>query len=272
MIKYIVNTQINIKSKKLEDINPLTNDCTLSKPKKEKPEQKSEIWYPKKRKLYGKWISHDKFELDINKCKNSLIKQYPELLEKISNFSNNAPKFLSHVIMLVKNEVAIFGQKTINQSIINSENYQLNYLDYEKFIKVLTKEFNDRNMCKKLEELFIEFQAKNEGDLEDHNKMVIRYIRNNKTNELFANEYLDKTFYELFNLFIEKRLDDYIKEKKDELDLILKNQNNNLNKNLIKDKNESFIYIIKFICENYKEYFDLIDERKNRVKLKKIKK
>ena len=127
-------------------------------------------------------------------------------------------------------------------------------------------------MCKKLEELFIEFQAKNEGDLEDHNKMVIRYIRNNKTNELFANEYLDKTFYELFNLFIEKRLDDYIKEKKDELDLILKNQNNNLNKNLIKDKNESFIYIIKFICENYKEYFDLIDERKNRVKLKKIKK
>ena len=76
----------------------------------------------------------------------------------------------------------------------------------------------------------------------------------------------------MFNLFNEKRLDDNIKEKKDELDLILKNQNNNLNKNLIKDKNESFIYIIKFICENYKEYFDLIDERKNRVKLKKIKK
>lgn len=272
VITYIGNTQINIKTKKLEDINPLTNDCTLSKPKEEKPKPKSEIWYPKKRKLFGQWISHDKFKLDITKCKNSLIKQYPELLEKISNFSNNAPKFLSHVIMQVKNEVAIFGQKTINQSIINSENYQLNYLDYEKFIKVLTKEFNDRNMCKKLEELFIEFQAKNEGDLEDHNKMVIRYIRNNKTNELFANEYLDKTFYELFNLFIEKRLDDYIKEKKDELDLILKNQNNNLNKNLIKDKNESFIYIIKFICENYKEYFDLIDERKNRVKLKKIKK
>lgn len=132
VITYIGNTQINIKTKKLEDINPLTNDCTLSKPKKEKPEPKSEIWYPKKRKLYGKWISHDKFELDINKCKNSLIKQYPELLEKISNFSNNAPKFLSHVIMLVKNEVAIFGQKTINQSIINSENYQYVY-EYKLF-------------------------------------------------------------------------------------------------------------------------------------------
>ena len=210
-ISNIANAKINIRPKKFEDIYLATKDCTKTRTRKRKPKEKLEVLYPKKRKFFGKWIHSDKYELDIDKSKNSLLKKYPEILEKISYFSNNAPKFLSHAFMFVKNEVSTFGQKIINQSIINSEQYQLNRLDYEKFTKILSKEFNDRNMCKKLEDLFIEFQAKNERNLEKHNKKVIRYIRNNAIKELFANEYLDLTFYELFNLFIVYRLDDYIK-------------------------------------------------------------
>ena len=124
-------------------------------------------------------------------------------------------------------------------------------------------------MCIKLEDLFIEFQAKNERNLEKHNKKVIRYIRNNAINELFANEYLDLTFYELFNLFIVYRLDDYIKEIKIEFDSEIKKKQNNADKNFIKKKTDSFADIIKFICERYEEYFDLIDERKKPVNLEK---
>ena len=272
-IKYIENTQINIKIKKPEDIYLLTKDCTISKTKKGKQIPKLEVSYPKKRKLFGQWIYCDKYELDINNSKNSFIKKHPEILEKISYFSNNAPKFLSHAFMLVKNEVSKFGQMTINQSIINSEQYQLNHLDYEKFIKIHSKEFNDINMSKKLDELFIEFQAKNESNLEEHNKKVIRFIRNNPTNELFANEYLDLSFYELFNLFNVNRLEDYIKEIKIELDGELKEKNNNnADKNFMENKTNSFIDIIKFLCEKHKEYIDLIDERKKPTNFEKIKK
>jgi hypothetical protein len=270
-ISNIANTKINIRRKKFEDIYLATKDCTRTRARarKRKPKQKLEVLYPKKRKFFGKWIHSDKYELDIDKSKNSLLKKYPEILEKISYFSNNAPKFLSHAFMFVKNEVSTFGQKIINQSIINSEQYQLNRLDYEKFTKILSKEFNDRNMCKKLEDLFIEFQAKNERNLEKHNKKVIRYIRNNAIKELFANEYLDLTFYELFNLFIVYRLDDYIKEIKIEFDSEIKKKQNNADKNFIKKKTDSFADIIKFICERYEEYFDLIDERKKPVNLEK---
>lgn len=63
------------------------------------------------------------------------------------------------------------------------------------------KDFNERILYKTLDVIFIEFQAENEGILKDNNKNVIKYIRNNPSDELAANEYLDYTFSDLLDLF-----------------------------------------------------------------------
>ena len=259
---------ISIKFNKINNIfisgeyyNKKTKDNSILIIKEKKIVTKQQISYPKKRKLFGEWLNSDKYNLKISNCKNSFIKKYEQILEDISYFSNNPPKFLSHIVMIIKNEISYFGQILINKSIINSENYQLTNLDYDRFVKILSKDFNDKNLFKKLDEIFIEFQAKNEGNLRNNNKKVIQYIRNNYLNEIIANEYLDLTFFELFDLFNETHLKDFINEIKKELELEYKN--NSLTDTLIKEKIEAFVNIIDIICKNYKDYFELIDERKN---------
>ena len=83
--------------------------------------------------------------------------------------------------------------------------------------KQKSPDFYKRILSKKLEYLFIEYQAKNTDELKDHNKKVIQDIRNNPIKELFANEYLDLSFYELANLFYKEYFEVYSQKKKEEL-------------------------------------------------------
>lgn len=257
------NNKTNYNFIKFDKYDVKTEMNTSLKIQEELDVSKIISYYPKKRKLFGEWINSEKYDLDVSNCKNSFIKKFSSVLECISYFSKNPPKFLSHLVMLIKNEVAYFGQLIINQSIINYQTYQLFYLDYEKFVKILTKDFNEKNLNKKLDDLFIEFQAKNEGHLKDHNKKVIQYIRNNPQNELVANEYLDLNFYEIFHKFNELQLDNYKIEIKKMLELEYTNKS--LSVEIIETKIKAFINIIDIICINHKDYFNLIDERKNRV-------
>lgn len=184
-------------------------------------------------------------------------------MEGISHFSNNPPKLLSHLLILIKKEISFYGQLSINKSIINSDNYQLNKLDYDKFVKDLLKDFNERILYKKLDVIFIEFQAENEGILKDNNKNVIKYIRNNPSYELAANENLDYTFSDLLDLFNKNHLDAYLKNTEKVLETI--NKKKSFSKDIIESKIKAMTDIIETLCINYKEYFSLIDERtKNR--------
>ena len=97
----------------------------------------------------------------------------------------------------------------------------------------------------------------NEGNLKDHNKKIIKYIRSQGSKELLANEYLDLSFYELFGDFKENYLPKYL----DEIEALFP-------KDIEKEKIDAYKNIIKIICENYLDYFDLIDERKKLWNLK----
>ena len=246
------NIEIIIEKTQSNKMKPEINRIISSKKDKKIKAKSKEILYPEQRKFYGNWLKNPKYEVNIIDNKNSFINKYPEILEHLSFFGNNPPKFLSHLVIRIKNKVSCYGQKIINKCInIEDESLRLYKLDYESFIKDLSKKFNDINLCKKLEDIFIEYQAENEGNLKDHNKKIIKYIRSQGSKELFANEYLDLSFYELFGDFKENYLPKYL----DEIEALFP-------KDIEKEKIDAYKNIIKIICENYQDYFDLIDERK----------
>ena len=128
------------------------------------------------------------------------------------------------------------------------------------FARVLHKEFNEKYLVRKIEELFITFQAKIKDVDEDHNKKVIKYLRENREKELFANEYLDNNFYKFVEIFKECELDDYLRKEKDDLRNAYYNQNNNCKDgiliNNIDERVCDFEKIIRTIFDKdiFKEY------------------
>ena len=142
--------------------------------------------------------------------------QCSEIYEKQLSISlKNISIFDSPLNLEIQFEIFDFGLKLINSSKIN-EGYLLP-IDFMNLCKQKSPDFYKRILSKKLEYLFIEYQAKNTDELKDHNKKVIQDIRNNPIKELFANEYLDLSFYELANLFYKEYFEVYSQKKKEEL-------------------------------------------------------
>ena len=142
--------------------------------------------------------------------------QHSEIYEKQFSISpGGVSAFDSPLNSEIQFEIFDFGLKLINSSKIN-EGYLLP-IDFMNLCKQKSPDFYKRILSKKLEYLFIEYQAKNTDELKDHNKKVIQDIRNNPIKELFANEYLDLSFYELANLFYKEYFEVYSKKKKEEL-------------------------------------------------------
>ena len=142
--------------------------------------------------------------------------QCSEIHEKQLSISpGGVSVFDSPLNLEIQFEIFDFGLKLINSSKIN-EGYLLP-IDFMNLCKQKSPDFYKRILSKKLEYLFIEYQAKNTDELKDHNKKVIQDIRNNPIKELFANEYLDLSFYELANLFYKEYFEVYAQKKKEEL-------------------------------------------------------
>ena len=218
---------------------------------------KFEVFYPKRKAFSEKLFNNKKYDLKNYNCKNKFLTKHKDILEKISYFSENPPKFLTHIIIRIKNEIIYFIQKEINENIVKDPNiYQLNRIDYETFVKNTSKNFNDNNLIKKIDEIFIEFQGDNEGKLKDNNEKVIKHMKDNKYDYMGALDYLGKTFYEIFSIFNEKYLEKYLKKTEDELN----------EKGIRKEKIFALLIIIKKVSKEYKDYFDSIDERKSKEK------
>ena len=212
--------------------------------------------YRKKRKTsYGKWknyIEHDIIEAP-NPINPFFIKNKELYSMTYQYFCEDVAHFISLRAIELKTVIVDYGQIRINEKISYDDNntkYQLRYIDYNKFCKPHSKEFNERYLDKKLEYLFIEFQDSNNGRCRDQNKKVIKYITNNRNKQLLANKLLDLNFYGLVDYFTNKGLKKYLEEKDKELkELYLKNNIINYTKRI-----EAFNKIITTLCNNFKEY------------------
>ena len=129
---------------------------------------------------------------------------------------DDVPKFLSLRAIELKTAIIDYGQKIINESIIDDKKF-LYYISYHKFCEPLQKSFSNENYKLNLEKLFIKFQENNKGKFKNNNKKVIKYIRANQLKEKDANEFLDLTFYGLCDYFSKNFLNEYLEQRRIEL-------------------------------------------------------
>ena len=216
----------------------------------------------KKKNPNGKWLSY---------TENNNIEKYPKptnpfFIDNIElyntthqYFDEKVANFISKRIIELKMDIVDYGQRKINKNILNdntsSKIYELRYIDYYDFCVPHSKEFNKRNLGKKLKELFIEFQDSNTGKYRDQNKKIIKYIEDNKYKQLPAYELLDLNFYELVIDFAKDVLKNYLKKKDEELRKAYRKKNIiNYEKRI-----EAYNKIITILCNKFKEYSTLYE-------------
>ena len=214
--------------------------------------------YRKKNQIpNGGWLSypeHDNIE-EFPRPTNPFFIDNIELYNNTYQYlDERVANFISRRYIELKKDIADYGQIKINKNILNdntsSKIYELRYIDYYNFCVPHSKEFNKRNLGKKLEELFIEFQDSNTGKLRDQNKKIIKYIEDNKYKQLRAYELLDLNFYELVKDFAKDELNNYLKKKEEELrKAYLKRNINNYEKRI-----EAYNKIIKILCNKFEDY------------------
>ena len=221
--------------------------------------------------LYGQFISYIPTKNEIPRPTNPFFEENKGFYDlTYYYFSEKPAKFISQRVIELKKEISLFALNLINSVIIGDgiNQYKLIYFDYKKFCTCLTKEFNEKYLNETLAELFIIFQSKIKDVDEDHNKKVIKYLRENRKKELFANEYLDKNFYELVEIFKKYELNNYLNKRKYELRLAYIEQNNNCKDGIliynIDDRILAFEIIIRTLCIKFRDYSTSIEARKKR--------
>lgn len=225
-------------------------------------EEASGNYRKKKKNPNGKWLSY---------TENNNIEKYPKptnpfFIDNIELynmtyqlFHKEVAHFISRRVIELKMDIVDYGQRKINKNILNdntsSKIYELRYIDYYDFCVPHSKEFNKRNLGKKLKELFIEFQDSNTGKYRDQNKKVIKYIEDNKYKQLPAYELLDLNFYELVKDFAKDVLKNYLKKKDEEIRKAYRKKNIiNYEKRI-----EAYNKIITILCNKFKEYSTLYE-------------
>ena len=249
--KLYINSNLPITENEVQNqIQPLFKTTQYS-------DEVSGNYRKKKKNPNGKWLSY---------TENNNIEKYPkptnpffidniELYNMIYQyFDERVANFISRRYIELKKDIADYGQRKINKNILNdntsSKIYELRYIDYYDFCVPHSKEFNKRNLGKKLEELFIEFQDSNTGKLRDQNKKIIKYIEDNKYKQLRAYELLELNFYELVKDFAKDELNNYLKKKEEELrKAYLKRNISNYEKRI-----EAYNKIIKILCNKFEDY------------------
>lgn len=228
-----------------------------------------------RKRAYGKFIGYTKPQKEIPNPINLFFQKHRDIYELVyTYFDDKVSHFTSQRAIESKTAFVDYALKKINCLIIEDGNgqWQLVGIDYKTFCTNLTKEFIDYYLDKKLEELFIIFQTQNEGDL-DHNKKVINYIRSNGEKELFANEYLDKNFYELVEDFNKACLNKYLNEKEGELYKAYTKYNIECEKGKkiidIDERINAYDTLMKTLCINFRDYSESIQGRKKNKKKKK---
>ena len=220
---------------------------------------------------YGKFIDYNMPKNEISNPINLFFQVHKDIYYLVYvYFDDKVSHFVSQRVIELKKAFVDFALIIINLLILGDgkNQWQLVGIDYKTFCANLTKGFIDYYLDKKLDELFIIFQTKNEGELKDNNKKVINYIRSNREKELFANEYLDKNFYELVEDFNKKRLNKYLIEKEGELYNEYKKKGKQIAD--IEVRIKAYDTLIRTLCINFREYSESIQGRKKKEKKEEI--
>ena len=215
---------------------------------------------------YGKFLDYTKPQTEIPNPINLFFQKHRDIYDLVyTYFDDKVSHFTSQRVIELKTAFVEYALIIINLLIIGDgkNQWRLVGIDYDTFCTNLTKEFIDNYLERKLDELFILFQTQNEDDL-DRNKKVIDYIRSNREKELFANEYLDKNFYELVEEFNKAYLNKYLNKKEGELYNEYMEKGRKITD--IEVRIEAYDTLIRTLCINFKEYSESIQGRKKKKK------
>ena len=258
-------SKVQINKDKIDLIQiKLDNEKTRETTNKTYKEKKTKLSFLrislKKNKIPdGEWL--DYYQTAVKKesiIKNNFLKNHPELYKDTINFfCKDPPKFISHRVIELKMAIVDYGQMIINDSIKNEEQ-ALYYISYLNFCVPLQKNFVEENYEKTMGILFVKYQENNKGLLENHNKKVVEYIKNNKDKEKEANDLINLSFYELTELFTEFYLEEYLQKKKEEMVEVYKTKISEKRYTTIV---KAFLNIIETICKEFKEYNESIKGR-----------
>ena len=278
----IDSNQNNISSSQIfsENKHQRQNKFIITKPSTSSPSEQELIidreQFKKKRGIYGGLKSYKTFEKEIPNPTNKFFINHRLFYDLVYRyFSKNPSSFISERVIRLRVTIIDFGQKLININITKNPedanpNELIAFLSYDKFCKCNTKEFNKRNLGKKLKEIFSETNFQYERNDENHNKNLINLLCNKRerSDNKIANEYLELTFYELVKEFTKAELDNYLENEAEDLRKVyIENNINDYEKRI-----EAYKTIIRTLCENFKEYSLSFEERKYKAKNKKMRK
>ena len=226
----------------------------------------------KTQRFYGKWLYYEKkFTINKNTLKNIFIKNNYKIIDYALYFTDDIPKFISSKMKNIKNLIIQYGYNSINISIKN-KNYFLMKVDYEKLIKPTDYKLNVTIILKSdLATLFSDYQKNENNYPDDHNKKVVKYIKDNIGSELEAYNLLNLTFIDLVKKFIDDKksgldaiLNIFKKKMKSTLEKKQQSYKNDgkIHNLFINEKIEAFCEIQKMLCEKFEFFFTSIQTRK----------
>ena len=228
-IKIIFHEQ-NDKEDEVKENENLQNDLLGNKRKRSKDNIISENDFNKNTKLSNE---------------NETIKKNMGRKKKEAKFKGNHTKFTDdNVIRKIKCHFLNYINNSLNDSLINKKHI---FLKLDNFVNEnLKKDYNIKLMDQTIKEIYANSKISNKYKKQnaDINKCLIDkiYLENN---EIETIKILDQTYIELFNKLKKDKLDKFCEE------IIKKEVKNGLS---VENKNK-YLTRIKYLCENYKEWF-----------------
>ena len=225
-------------------------------------------------RLFGDWLfKESKYEIsNINKIKNKFINEYSYIIDEVLYFAENIPKFLDMKMLMLKDFLFQYSRYFINIKINNSSYYQLIDVDYDTFIKKISKQFNKDMMKETLGFLFSNYQKNIYGIDKKHNYNVINYIKNNIKTENEAYGVLQLNLLDVIKIFKDDKqngLEKLLEKMGNNVHNILKEKQKQLGKEhelLIDKKVEALCKIMKLLCSEFENYFNKKDAREKKEK------
>ena len=229
-IKIIFNEE-NDKQDEIKENDSIKNDLLGNKRKRSKDANSSENDSKRSTKLGN--------ENDIKKSSMGRKKKEDE-------FKGNHTKFTDdNVVRKIKCHFLNNINNSLNTSLINKKD---TFLKLDNFVNEnLKKDYNIQLMNKTIKDIYYTSKISNKYKKQNDNinKCLIDKIYSEKT-EIETMKILDQTYIELFNKLKQEQFDNFCKE-------IIKKEIKN---GLSEEKANNYLSKIRYLCENYKEWFD----------------
>lgn len=204
---------------------------------------------------------YEKNKINITNDENLIKKSLRGRKKKIESIKGNHTKFTSdNIIRKIKTHFFNHINETLNESLVNKK---LSFLKLDNFNNEnLKKDYNMKLMNLTIKDIYLTSKISNKYRKHgsDINKNLIQKIYSEK-NENEVIKILDRTFIEIYNDLMKYDLDNFCYE------ILEKEEKNGLS------KSESIEYLkeIKYLCQNYENWFKSKKGRQKKQKEKEQK-